>query len=99
MSSSKVVVSQAQLEYKLKKGLNDVNYLKVTDKTLDGCGSAFSVFIVSKDFDNVALIERQRMVNKILEDEMKEIHAFTFEKTYTPAQYTKYLKRMEAKKQ
>ena len=48
----------------------------------------FKVFIVSNQFENKTLIERHRMVNRILVDELKHpIHALSI-KAITEAQYT-----------
>ena len=54
----------------------------------DGCGAKFNALIVSPKFDGIPLLQRHRMVNSVLEDELKSIHAFTM-KTYTPQQYEK----------
>ena len=52
----------------------------------DGCGGKFDAVIVSKKFEGKALLARHRMVNEILKEELKEIHAFT-QKTMTPEQW------------
>jgi stress-induced morphogen len=62
-------------------------YCQVTDMS-DGCGGKFNAIIVTSQFDGKGLLERQRMVNAILEEEMKVIHAFT-QKTMTPEQWAK----------
>ena len=54
--------------------------------TSDGCGSKFEAIVVAESFDGVKLLERQRMVNAVIEEEMKTIHAFSM-KTWTPAQH------------
>ena len=54
--------------------------------TSDGCGSKFEAIIVSAKFDGVGLLDRQKKVNEIIAEEMKEVHAFSM-KTWTPAQY------------
>jgi stress-induced morphogen len=47
-------------------------------KILGGCeGGKFSCIIVSPKFDGVALLERHRMINEILKEEMKTIHALS----------------------
>ena len=42
--------------------------------------------IVSKKFEGIGLLARHRMVNEILKEELKDIHAFT-QKTMTPEQW------------
>lgn len=51
-----------------------------------GCGAKFSCIIVSDLFDGVALLERHRMVNELLKEEMETIHALSM-KTWTLKQY------------
>jgi len=66
-------------------------YLSVVDES-DGCGSKFTVVVVSASFDGVGLLQRQRAVNDCLAEEMKTIHALSM-KTWTPAQYEKKQKK------
>lgn len=54
----------------------------------DGCGQKIVIRIVSKKFQGVPMIEQHRMVNKVMEEERKEIHAVTL-KTMTPDKYAK----------
>jgi len=75
-----------QLEDKLKEAF-EASHVKVEDLS-DGCGAKFSVLVVSKRFDGVALLQRHRMVNGALEVELKDIHAMTL-KTLTPEQWEK----------
>ena len=70
--------------------INKLTYLlfvSVTDLS-DGCGGKFDVIVVSPKFEGKPLLARQRMVNAILEEEMKTIHALT-QKTLTPEQWAK----------
>ncbi|MCB2112839.1 MAG: BolA family protein [Parvularculaceae bacterium] len=49
--------------------------------------SHFRLFIVTSKFDGLARVERQRLVNSLLRDELAErIHALAM-KTLTPAEY------------
>jgi stress-induced morphogen len=52
----------------------------------DGCGGKFSAIIVSDQFAGKALLQRHRLVNTALAEELKEIHAFS-QKTFTPEQW------------
>ncbi|EDW09385.1 hypothetical protein AWZ03_001970 [Drosophila navojoa] len=74
------------LEDKLKEKL-DATYVQVTDES-DGCGGKFSAIIVSKAFEGKALLQKHRLVNTTLAEELKEIHAFS-QKSYTPAEWEK----------
>ena len=60
----------------------------VVNDLSDGCGSKFEAVIVSEKFEGKPLLQRHRLVNGILEEEMKSIHAFT-QKTLTPEQFAK----------
>ncbi|KAL1342134.1 hypothetical protein AAHE18_09G137000 [Arachis hypogaea] len=55
--------------------------------TSGGCGASFVVEIVSEEFEGKRLLERHRMVNAALEEEMKEIHALSVKKAVTPEQW------------
>lgn len=52
-----------------------------------GCGSSFTVEIVSEQFQGKRLLERHRMVNGALAEEMNEIHALSITKALTPDQW------------
>mmetsp|Transcript_5037 Transcript_5037/g.7521 ORF Transcript_5037/g.7521 Transcript_5037/m.7521 type:complete len:104 (-) Transcript_5037:229-540(-) len=52
----------------------------------DGCGAKFSIVVVSNSFEGVPLLERHRMVNDALKEEMKSIHALSM-KTWTEKQF------------
>ncbi len=66
---------------------------EVEDVTGGGaCGSKFVALIVTTRFQDVPLLDRHRLVQKVLEEEMKVIHALQI-KAYTP---TVYEQRKEA---
>ena len=82
----RVIMSGYTVEYikeKLEKEL-ETTHITVEDLS-DGCGGKFDAFIVSSKFEGLPLLKRHRLVNSILEEEMKTIHAFT-QKTLTPEQ-------------
>ncbi|KPI99016.1 Dolichyl pyrophosphate Man9GlcNAc2 alpha-1,3-glucosyltransferase [Papilio xuthus] len=58
---------------------------EVTDES-DGCGAKFSAVIVSDKFQGKPLLARHRLVNSVLQEELKTIHAFT-QKTLTVEQW------------
>uniref|UniRef100_A0A1B0CYC9 dolichyl-P-Glc:Man9GlcNAc2-PP-dolichol alpha-1,3-glucosyltransferase n=1 Tax=Phlebotomus papatasi TaxID=29031 RepID=A0A1B0CYC9_PHLPP len=63
---------------------------EVVDES-DGCGGKFSVIVVSALFEGKPHLQRHRLVNSALAEELKTIHAFS-QKTYTPAQWTEVSK-------
>ncbi len=65
--------------------LQPVTLCTVLDES-GGCGSKFSLLVVSARFEGVPLLDRHRTVQGILADEMKSIHALQI-KAYTPAVY------------
>lgn len=77
-------VTAEQVEAKLKKELQAAA-VTVID-TSGGCGSAFEVAVVSPLFDGKPLIARHRLINEALKEEMKNIHALSIKKCWTPAQ-------------
>ncbi|EDV22618.1 BolA-like protein 2 [Trichoplax sp. H2] len=79
-------VSADTIENKLKNELN-ASFVKVEDIS-GGCGSSYSVIIVSEKFEGKPLLQRHRLVNACLEEELKSIHAFS-QKTYTEEQWKK----------
>lgn len=60
-------------------------FVLVTDES-GGCGARFDVVLVSRKFEGVPLLDRQKAVNAQLAEEMKTIHALTM-KTWTPEQF------------
>ncbi|XP_064632792.1 bolA-like protein 2 [Lineus longissimus] len=79
-------VLKEAIEEKLRGKLEPI-HLEIED-TSGGCGASFSVVIVSKEFAGKALLQRHRLVNEILAEEIKSIHAFQ-QKTLTPEQWQK----------
>jgi len=76
--------TEEYLKEKLTKGL-EAEFVGVEDQS-DGCGGKFAALIVSKQFEGKKLLERHRLVQSVLEEELKTIHAFS-QKTLTPAQW------------
>ena len=59
----------------------------ITDTSGD-CGASFMAFIVSDKFNGLKLLQRHRLVNQVLTEELKIIHAFQM-KTVTSDEYEK----------
>ncbi|EXB76036.1 hypothetical protein L484_012189 [Morus notabilis] len=78
-------VTKEQVESSLTSKLSP-SHLEVID-TSGGCGASFAVEIVSTKFEGKRLLERHRLVNAALENEMKEIHALSIKKAQTPDQW------------
>ncbi|XP_046831789.1 bolA-like protein 2 isoform X3 [Vespa crabro] len=74
------------IKNKLITKLN-ASHVEVTDQS-DGCGAKFSVVVVSNVFEGKTLLQRHRLVNSALEEELKTIHAFS-QKTLTSEQWKK----------
>ncbi|KAG5895350.1 hypothetical protein JTB14_003147 [Gonioctena quinquepunctata] len=73
--------TEEHIKNKLEKEL-EASHVEVVDES-DGCGGKFSCLIVSEKFKGKPLLQRHRLVNSILEEELKTIHAFS-QKTFTP---------------
>ncbi|KAF9624861.1 hypothetical protein IFM89_015415 [Coptis chinensis] len=78
-------VTKEGVEASLKSKLSPT-HLEVID-TSGGCGASFAVEVVSEQFEGKRLLERHRMVNTALAEEMKDIHALSIKKALTPAQW------------
>mgnify|MGYP002717419077 CR=1 FL=1 len=79
------MVSQADLERAIHEKLGHIDTLFVSDVS-GGCGQAFDVVIVSEQFEGKRTLQRHRLVNDCLKDEIASMHAFS-QKTYTPKQF------------
>ncbi|GAW81399.1 BolA-like protein [Plasmodium gonderi] len=75
---------QKILEEKLSVALKPT-FLELVDKSC-GCGTSFDAVIVSNNFDNKRLLDRHRLVNDIIKEELPNIHAFSM-KCHTPVEY------------
>ncbi|MBF0265435.1 MAG: BolA/IbaG family iron-sulfur metabolism protein [Gammaproteobacteria bacterium] len=81
---------QTEITKKLENEF-EPSFLKVEDETHmhnvpAGSQSHFKIIVVSERFDGESLINRHRMINKVLEDELKIIHALAVH-AYTPEQW------------
>ncbi|XP_030064873.1 bolA-like protein 2 [Microcaecilia unicolor] len=75
------------LREKLKREL-EAEHVEVEDTSANRCAASFKVLIVSPKFEGKPLLQRHRLVNSCLAEELKEIHAFE-QKTLTPEQWAK----------
>ncbi|XP_031730151.1 bolA-like protein 2 [Anarrhichthys ocellatus] len=63
-------------------------HVDVEDTSPNRCAASYKVLVVSSQFEGKPLLQRHRMVNTCLAEELKEIHAFE-QKTLTPEQWDK----------
>jgi stress-induced morphogen len=80
-----MAVTKEIMETTLTNKLQPI-YLNVLD-TSGGCGTSFAVEIVSSQFDGKRSLDRHRMVNSALAEELKGIHALSLKMTWTPQQW------------
>ncbi len=84
---------QTQIEEKLAKGLK-VQHLEVVNESNNhnvppGSESHFNIVVVAPDFTGKSLINRHRMINKLLAEELNnQIHALAIH-TYTEEEWAK----------
>ncbi|CAL8240394.1 unnamed protein product [Merluccius merluccius] len=80
-----MVVTAELIREKLLKELAAV-HVDVEDTSPNRCAASFKALIVSSRFEGKALLQRHRLVNGVLAEELKEVHAFE-QKTLTPQQW------------
>ncbi|KAJ6653362.1 hypothetical protein lerEdw1_009263 [Lerista edwardsae] len=81
------VLSAETLRERLLQGL-EAEHVEVEDTTPGRCATSFKVLVVSPRFRGKPLLQRHRLVNELLADELKLIHAFE-QRTLTPEQWAK----------
>ena len=84
---------QKQIESKLSEGLKPSHLEVINESAMHSVPSGaelhFKVVAVSTAFEGKPLVQRHRMINDLLADELKEqIHALTM-RTLTPDEWTK----------
>ncbi|XP_054438717.1 bolA-like protein 2 [Pteronotus mesoamericanus] len=80
-------LSAEYLREKLQRDL-EADHVEVEDTTPNRCASSFRVLVVSAKFEGKPLLQRHRLVNACLEEELLHIHAFE-QKTLTPEQWAR----------
>ncbi|XP_055483484.1 bolA-like protein 2 [Psammomys obesus] len=84
-------LSSDYIREKLKQHL-DAEHVEVEDTTVNRCATSFRVLVVSAKFEGKPLLQRHRLVNECLAEELRHIHAFE-QKTLTPEQWTQNSER------
>ncbi|XP_068099945.1 bolA-like protein 2 [Hyperolius riggenbachi] len=79
------MLSAESLREKLRRELQ-AEHVEVEDTSPNHCSTSFRVLVVSPQFDGRPLLQRHRLVNNCLAEELKFIHAFE-QKTLTPSQW------------
>uniref|UniRef100_A0A8C6TJZ9 BolA family member 2 n=1 Tax=Neogobius melanostomus TaxID=47308 RepID=A0A8C6TJZ9_9GOBI len=82
-----MAITLEHIRDKLTKELAAV-HVDVEDTSPNRCAASYKVLVVSSQFEGKPLLQRHRMVNTCLAEELKEIHAFE-QKTLTPEQWEK----------
>ena len=78
-------LSAEYLRKKLQRGL-EAEQVEVGGTTPNRCASSFRVLVVSAEFEGKPLLQRHRLLNPCLAEELLHIHAFE-QKTLTPEQW------------
>lgn len=81
------MVSKEEIETKIQTNVPELYQFIVTDIS-GGCGQSFDIVVVSNSFLGKNKLQRSRLVNRILKDEIAQIHAFSC-KCYTEAEWSK----------
>ncbi|KAF9896551.1 hypothetical protein BX616_007235 [Lobosporangium transversale] len=63
----------------------EATYVQAKDIS-GGCGQNFEIIIVSPMFEGKSTLQKHRLVNEALKEQIALVHAFS-QKTYTPAQW------------
>ncbi|KAL3046729.1 bolA-like protein 2 [Trematomus bernacchii] len=82
-----MAITADHIRDKLTKELAAV-HVDVEDTSPNRCAASYKVLVVSSQFEGKSLLQRHRLVNTCLAEELKEIHAFE-QKTLTPEQWEK----------
>uniref|UniRef100_A0A8D0GT94 BolA-like protein 2 n=1 Tax=Sphenodon punctatus TaxID=8508 RepID=A0A8D0GT94_SPHPU len=80
-------LSAESLREQLLRGL-EAEHVEVEDTTPNRCATSFKVLVVASKFQGKPLLQRHRLVNEILAEELTQIHAFE-QRTLTPEQWEK----------
>ncbi|XP_075773534.1 bolA-like protein 2 [Pelodiscus sinensis] len=87
MEAAEPVLSAETLRGRLLREL-EAEHVEVEDTTPARCATSFRVLVVSARFRGRGLLQRHRLVNELLAEELKHIHALE-QRTLTPEQWEK----------
>ncbi|KAM6289074.1 bolA-like protein 2 [Aegotheles albertisi] len=77
--------SAESLREKLERRLG-AEHVEVEDTTPSRCSASFRLLVVSSSFRGRGLLQRHRLVNEALAEELSQIHALE-QRTLTPEQW------------
>lgn len=80
-------VTEQGLRERIELAIPGVYHIIVTDLSY-GCGQSFDIVVVSNFFLGKNKLMRSRAVNKAVEEELQQIHAFSC-KCYTEDEWSK----------
>ncbi|KAI3651399.1 hypothetical protein MP228_003741 [Amoeboaphelidium protococcarum] len=83
--SNSVSSLESSMKSKIQQSISPLNHLEIHDVS-GGCGTSFELLIVSPSFEGKNTLARHRLINSLLETEIKQMHAFS-QRCYTPSQY------------
>ncbi|KAF8870636.1 bola protein [Gymnopilus junonius] len=63
------------LEKAIKRAI-PVTHLEIEDQS-SGCGESYAIVLVSDAFEKKTTLQRHRMVNELLKDQIAQMHAFS----------------------
>lgn len=81
------MVTEDFLRERIQGSIPELYHVIVTDLSY-GCGQSFDVVVVSNSFEGKNKLQRSRLVNSALREELSDIHAFSC-KCYTEAEWSK----------
>ncbi|XP_028392690.1 bolA-like protein 3 [Dendronephthya gigantea] len=77
------VIAQSEDEKRIAKKIQSklsVSKIEVEDIS-GGCGSMYRIFVAADEFKGKRTIQQHRMINDILQDEVKDMHGLTLHTT------------------
>lgn len=81
-------ISAESVKEKLEKSDSFTPLLHINvDDISGGCGTSFSITLVSSVFEEKRILDRHRMIHAVLADDMQTIHALKL-KCLTPDKFT-----------
>ncbi|KAH1018386.1 hypothetical protein HUJ05_006172 [Dendroctonus ponderosae] len=83
-NGKRMPITKEHIESKLQKEL-EATHVDVVDHS-GGCGEKFACLVVSDKFEGKPLLQRHRLVNNVLKEELAQIHALSLQ-TLTTKQW------------
>ncbi|CAB4010941.1 Hypothetical predicted protein, partial [Paramuricea clavata] len=77
------VIAQSEGERRIAEKIQsklNVSKIEVEDIS-GGCGSMYRIFVAAAEFQGKRTIQQHRIINDILQDEVKDMHGLTLQTT------------------